>query len=187
MTIEATAKGSGGTVPNNTTSNTSNTNTTTAEQSGGSSVMKRPRPPPKPRYPIYGVVAVGPPASGKTTFCDGIQQYTRLLGRDALVVNLDPANERIHTQRVRAATATTTTANNNKQQPQIQDGHEDTDVLPYDTILDVCQEVVNLKSVMEQTGLGPNGGVVYCMEYLEEHMYVSKEVTPNNAELISLY
>lgn len=108
-----------------------------------------------PRRPIYGQVVVGPPASGKTTFCDGLQQYMRLLGREALVINLDPANERIHTARQRANNATT----------------DEKEVwLPYDTLLDVCQEMVNLKSVMEQTGLGPNGGVVYCMEYLEEHV-----------------
>jgi hypothetical protein len=65
-----------------------------------------------------------------------MQQYLRLLGRDAWVVNLDPANE----------------------------GHGE-----YETILDVCEEVVSLKSVMEQLELGPNGGLLYCMEYIEEH------------------
>ena len=43
--------------------------------------------------PMYGQVVVGPPGAGKTTYCDGMQQYLRLVGRDALVVNLDPANE----------------------------------------------------------------------------------------------
>jgi len=42
--------------------------------------------------------------------------------------------------------------------------------LPYETIFDVCEEVVNLSSVMEQLGLGPNGGLMYCMEYLEAHI-----------------
>ena len=43
--------------------------------------------------PIYGQIVVGPPGSGKTTYCNGMQQYLRLVGRtDALVVNLDPAN-----------------------------------------------------------------------------------------------
>ena len=44
--------------------------------------------------PIYGQVVVGPPGAGKTTYCNGMQQYLRLVGRpDTLVVNLDPANE----------------------------------------------------------------------------------------------
>lgn len=39
--------------------------------------------------------------------------------------------------------------------------------LPYDVLLDVCEEMVDLASVMEQMELGPNGGLVYCMEYME--------------------
>jgi GTPase SAR1 family protein len=99
--------------------------------------------------PRYGQVVVGPPGSGKTTYCDGMQQYLRLLGREPLVINLDPANE----------------------------GGLDVDKegqekmsLPYETLFDVCEEVVNLSSVMKETGLGPNGGLVYCMEYLEAHV-----------------
>ena len=87
--------------------------------------------------PRYGQVVVGPPGAGKTTFCDGMQQYLKLLQRDVAVINLDPANE---------------------------------DNLPYEAVYDVCKEVVNLSSVMEKTGLGPNGGLVYCMEYMEEHV-----------------
>lgn len=111
------------------------------------------------KRPIYGQVVVGPPGSGKTTFCDGMQQYTRLLGRDTWVINLDPANERIHKQGEAQQ----------RQQHRQESGEKEEQVLPYETLLDVCQEVVNLTSVMEQTGLGPNGGVVYCMEYIEEH------------------
>lgn len=115
------------------------------------------------KRPIYGMVVVGPPGSGKTSFCDGMQQYTRLLGRDAWVINLDPANEGIHRQREKAQRQKVSPKARGDEQQQQQ-------VLPYETLLDVCQEVVNLTSVMEQTGLGPNGGVVYCMEYLETHV-----------------
>jgi len=88
---------------------------------------------PRPRY---GQVVVGPPGSGKTTFCDGMQQYLKLLNRQVCVINLDPANE---------------------------------GELPYEAVYDVCQEAVNLSSVMTEMGLGPNGGLVYAMEYLESH------------------
>lgn len=89
--------------------------------------------------PLYGQVVVGPPGSGKTTYCNGMQQYLRLLGRDAWVINLDPANE---------------------------------DYEEYETILDVGEELVNLKQVMEKLKLGPNGGLLYCMEYVQEHVDV---------------
>lgn len=35
---------------------------------------------------------VGPPGSGKTTYCLGMCQYLKAIGREAAVVNLDPAN-----------------------------------------------------------------------------------------------
>jgi GTPase SAR1 family protein len=73
---------------------------------------------------------------GKTTFCNGMQQYLRLLGRNAVVVNLDPAN----------------------------------DSLPIDAAYDVCHEAVSLQAVCEETQLGPNGGLMYCMEYIECHL-----------------
>ena len=89
---------------------------------------------------IYGQVVCGPPGSGKTTFCNGMQQYLTLLGRNVGVVNLDPANEMDKTE--------------NKH---------------YTCLLDVCTDIVNLQNVMEDLHLGPNGGLLYCMEYLEAH------------------
>lgn len=40
----------------------------------------------------FGQVVVGPPGSGKTTYCHGMFQYLKAIGRDAAVINLDPAN-----------------------------------------------------------------------------------------------
>jgi GPN-loop GTPase len=98
--------------------------------------------------------------SGKTTFCDGMQQYLRLLGRNAFIVNLDPANERRQSPALsRRDEARSNDESVNGSNPQ----------LPYDTLFDAVQEAVKLSSVMEQTGLGPNGGLMYCMEYLEAH------------------
>ena len=38
---------------------------------------------------------IGPPGSGKTTFCHGVQQFHKATGRKVVLVNLDPANENI--------------------------------------------------------------------------------------------
>mmetsp|Transcript_12778 Transcript_12778/g.35394 ORF Transcript_12778/g.35394 Transcript_12778/m.35394 type:complete len:374 (-) Transcript_12778:467-1588(-) len=117
--------------------------------------------------PFYGQVTVGPPGSGKTTYCNGMQQYLRLLGRNAWVVNLDPANERI-TQQERKMRAGEYKSNSEDSQ-----GNEKKDnrvILPYETIFNVCDEIVNITSVMKETGLGPNGGLVYCMEYMETNI-----------------
>lgn len=41
----------------------------------------------------FGQLVVGPPGSGKSTYCAGLQQYLSGLGRKVGVVNLDPAND----------------------------------------------------------------------------------------------
>uniref|UniRef100_A0A3Q3WRD8 GPN-loop GTPase 2 n=1 Tax=Mola mola TaxID=94237 RepID=A0A3Q3WRD8_MOLML len=83
----------------------------------------------------FGQVVIGPPGSGKTTYCRGMQEFLSHLGRKVVVVNMDPANEG----------------------------------LPYSCALDVS-ELVTLDDVMEGLKLGPNGGLLYCMEYLEANL-----------------
>ncbi len=84
--------------------------------------------------PCFGQLVVGPPGSGKTTYCAGMNAYLNVVGRSCSVVNLDPAN----------------------------------DDLRYDCAVDVS-DLVALEEVMEQLGLGPNGGLVYCMEFLAKN------------------
>jgi len=88
-----------------------------------------------------------------------MQQYLKLLGRNCVVINLDPANEVGGDSR-----------KDLQQQEDDEKSEKDNSALPYDTLFDVCNEIVNLSSVMEQSGLGPNGGLVYCMEYIEAHV-----------------
>ena len=37
---------------------------------------------------IFGQVVVGPPGSGKTTYCSHIYDYLKKIGRRALIINL---------------------------------------------------------------------------------------------------
>ena len=83
----------------------------------------------------YGQVVVGPPGSGKTTYCYGMQQFLISRGQPTLVVNLDPANP----------------------SP------------PYDCAVDM-QDLISLGDVMAELKLGPNGGLLYCMEFLEQNL-----------------
>ena len=41
----------------------------------------------------FGQLVVGPPGSGKSTYCDGMHQFLSAIGRKCAVVNLDPAND----------------------------------------------------------------------------------------------
>lgn len=42
---------------------------------------------------IFGQVVVGPPGSGKSTYCKFICENLKQLGRNAKIINLDPAND----------------------------------------------------------------------------------------------
>ncbi|KAL9180376.1 hypothetical protein ACHAXT_008346 [Thalassiosira profunda] len=122
---------------------------------------------------LYGQIAVGAPGAGKTTYCDGMQQYLRLLGRECYVVNLDPANE-VPPTRDDGEGGTAAAKNDDGGAADgtnnSQEGGQGNSQLPYDTIFDVCQDVISLDSVMSELGLGPNGGLLYCMEYVEHHL-----------------
>ncbi|XP_068616381.1 GPN-loop GTPase 2 [Brachionichthys hirsutus] len=83
----------------------------------------------------FGQAVIGPPGSGKTTYCRGMQELLTRLGRRAVVVNMDPANE----------------------------------ALPYSGAVDIS-ELVTLGDVMDGLKLGPNGGLLYCMEYVEANL-----------------
>jgi len=83
----------------------------------------------------FGQVVLGPPGSGKTTYCTGMLQFLTGMQRRVRVVNLDPAN----------------------------------DYLPYECCADIS-ELITLRDVMENLNLGPNGGMVYCLEFLEKNI-----------------
>lgn len=84
---------------------------------------------------LFGQVVIGPPGSGKTTYCASVSDTLSSIGRDVIVVNVDPANEN----------------------------------LPYKCGVDI-RDLITLPDVMENLKLGPNGGMIYCLEYLEQNL-----------------
>ncbi|KAI9752843.1 MAG: hypothetical protein M4579_005458 [Chaenotheca gracillima] len=42
----------------------------------------------------FAQLVIGPPGSGKSTYCDGMHQFCGAIGRKCSVVNLDPANDK---------------------------------------------------------------------------------------------
>ena len=84
---------------------------------------------------VFGQCVIGPPGSGKTTYCDGMQQFLTGTGRSCCIINLDPAN----------------------------------DVLPYTPAIDI-RELVSLEDAAADHRLGPNGALVFCLEFLEANI-----------------
>lgn len=41
----------------------------------------------------FAQLVIGPPGAGKSTYCNGMQQFMSAIGRKCSVVNLDPAND----------------------------------------------------------------------------------------------
>jgi len=84
--------------------------------------------------PLYAQLVIGPPGSGKTTYCHKIKEFFKKLDRKVTVVNLDPANEQ----------------------------------MLYEPSIDIMK-LITVEDVMEHYSLGPNGALMYCMEFLEEN------------------
>lgn len=84
---------------------------------------------------FFGQLVIGPPGSGKTTYCGKVCKfYKEKLNRKCDVINLDPANEN----------------------------------MTYKPAVDVM-ELITVQDVMNDLNLGPNGALMYCMEYLEKN------------------
>lgn len=83
---------------------------------------------------MYGQVVIGPPGSGKSTYCHGMYQFLSAIGRKLCIVNLDPAN----------------------------------DTLPYPNCALDIRNFITLEEIMEELNLGPNGGLMYALESIDD-------------------
>ncbi len=83
----------------------------------------------------FAQLVIGPPGSGKSTYCWAAKAFLEEFGRKVSVVNLDPAN----------------------------------DDLKYKCDADIS-ELIALEDVMDKLKLGPNGSLVYCMEFLDKNI-----------------
>ena len=78
---------------------------------------------------------MGPPGSGKTTYCHALSLYFKAVERPYVLVNLDPANE----------------------------------TAPFKWDIDIS-ELITVEDIMEEFQLGPNGALIYAMEFLEKNL-----------------
>ncbi|XP_051171634.1 GPN-loop GTPase 2 [Leptopilina boulardi] len=84
---------------------------------------------------LFGQLVIGPPGSGKTTYCNAMGKFLESLGRKVAIINIDPANENME----------------------------------YTPTIDIAN-LIKLEEVMKIHKLGPNGALIYCMEFLEANI-----------------
>jgi hypothetical protein len=84
---------------------------------------------------IFGQLVIGPPGSGKTTYCKKMKEILESIERPVALINIDPSNE----------------------------------FIPYAPDIDITS-LVKTEDVMESMTLGPNGGLLYSMEFLEQNL-----------------
>lgn len=84
---------------------------------------------------LFAQLVIGPPGSGKSTYCLAMKAFLEEVGRKVSVINLDPANDKVL----------------------------------YSCDADIS-ELITLEDVMDKLKLGPNGSLVYCMEFLEKNI-----------------
>jgi GTPase SAR1 family protein len=95
-------------------------------------------------------VIVGPPGSGKSTYCSGISQICAQMNREVAIINLDPCNES----------------------------------MSYDPAIDVM-DLINLEDVMESLNLGPNGGMLYCIQFMLDNIdWLEQRIIQHAGKLI---
>ena len=85
---------------------------------------------------FFGQLVIGPPGSGKTTYCKRMAEVLNQLGRKTVIINIDPANDVS---------------------------------LPYEPAINITS-LVRMEEVMDTLKLGPNGGLMYAMNYLETNI-----------------
>jgi GTPase SAR1 family protein len=98
----------------------------------------------------FGEFVIGPPGSGKTTYCLAMREFLSSLGRSVAIVNLDPANESVLA---------------------------DIDI----------RELIQVDDVMERLALGPNGSLLYCMEFLDQNKDWLRERLEERSERFFLF
>ena len=100
--------------------------------------------------PAYAQIVVGPAGSGKSTYCHMMQQHFQVLGRSCRGTLLCLKMDYYPFSVINLDPAAET--------------------YQYEATVDI-RELISIEDVMddEELHLGPNGGLVFCMEYLTEN------------------
>lgn len=106
-------------------------------------------------------LVIGPAGTGKTTYCKAIEKYCNdALQRVVHVVNLDPAT--LDAERTSGEKGEEKGREEEREREGGGRGESETS-------LDI-RNLIALEDVLAEHDLGPNGGLIYCMEYFADNI-----------------
>lgn len=121
----------------------------------------------------FGQVVVGPPGSGKTTYCAGMLQYFKAIGRYASRAIRTTA---MHSAAFLSQNLTSALHFHFSLSPlppqrdavvfNMDPANEN---MPYEPAANIA-DLVSADAVAAELSLGPNGTLLYAMEYLEQNL-----------------
>ncbi|KAG8071021.1 hypothetical protein GUJ93_ZPchr0006g44769 [Zizania palustris] len=144
---------------------------------------------------VFGQVVIGPPGSGKTTYCNGMSQFLSLVGRRQ--VNRATSGLLLQSSPLLSIPGWPILARDSGaaclfqmlgwpcvlfgvlkhiaycpggwKKVAVVNLDPANDALPYECAINI-EDLIKLSDVMVEHSLGPNGGLVYCMDYLEKNI-----------------
>lgn len=108
-------------------------------------------------------LVLGPAGAGKSTYCFAMHTYLSSAKRPHFLLNLDPAAENLFYDSENSADK----SNSNDQSIANLDIYKSLASNP--NVGDI-RELITVNDVMEELSLGPNGGLIFCLEYLLENI-----------------
>ncbi|TPX62890.1 hypothetical protein PhCBS80983_g00163 [Powellomyces hirtus] len=108
----------------------------------------------------FGQIIVGPPGSGKTTYCHGMKQFYTATNRPVAIINLDPANDGMpYTPDIDISELIT-----------LEDTMEEFGLGPNGGNVQMTVKLLFPTKTINEFGSGNLPGLIYCIEYLEKNM-----------------
>ncbi|GIL61781.1 hypothetical protein Vafri_16166 [Volvox africanus] len=115
----------------------------------------------------YAQLVIGPAGCGKSTYCNHLYEHCQAIKRTVHVVNLGCF--RWGKLRVVVFSCCSSISLPPILLPSLSLDPA-AEAFQYPVSLDI-RDLVSLEDVMQELGLGPNGGLLYCMEYLEDNLH----------------
>lgn len=125
----------------------------------------------------YAQLVIGAAGAGKSSYCTAMANHLRIAQRRTVhIVNLDPAAEEFSVDPNSISLKPSSSAGSSVAASSNEGGEENPALQPSSFASIDIRELITVDKVMSELKLGPNGGLMYCMEYLMSNTEWLEEV-----------